>query len=84
MLGPDGTNFSHRLSCRNCGGCVANAHPGIGKVDVCGGVLDFGGSMFDFDFHTNYSSSVLRIKDGKPKFADFPKDLDGTGILVDE
>jgi hypothetical protein len=34
--------------------------------------------------HVHYQESVLRIKDGLPKFKDVPKELGGSGVSVDE
>jgi hypothetical protein len=34
--------------------------------------------------HVNYAQSILPIKDGLPKFKDFPKELGGSGELMDE
>jgi hypothetical protein len=34
--------------------------------------------------HVNYGETVLRIRDGKPKFKDFPKDFGGSGETVAE
>ena len=34
--------------------------------------------------HVNYAETVLRMKDGLPKFRDFPADLGGSGEAVPE
>ena len=39
---------------------------------------------FEPGVHANYASSVLPIKDGLPKFHDFPAELGGSGELVSE
>jgi hypothetical protein len=34
--------------------------------------------------HVNYAETVLRMKDGLPKFKDVPKEMGGSGITIDE
>ena len=34
--------------------------------------------------HVNYESTVLPIKDGLPKFKDFPAEMGGSGDTLDE
>jgi hypothetical protein len=34
--------------------------------------------------HINYAESVLPMKDGLPKFKDFPKDFGGSGDMLAE
>ncbi len=34
--------------------------------------------------HVNYSEKVLAVRDGLPKFKDFPKDFGGSGEMVPE
>ncbi len=52
-------------------------HPTLGVVDV------FSATLPTLDFapglHVNYAETVLPIKDGLPKFKDFPAELGGTG-----
>jgi hypothetical protein len=36
------------------------------------------------EFHVNYESTVLRMKDGLPKFKDFPQESGGTGETIAE
>ena len=54
----------------------------MGVVDVYASVLK------DLEFkpaiHINYESTILPIKDGLPKFKDFPEDFGGSGELLPE
>jgi hypothetical protein len=34
--------------------------------------------------HVNYGEKVLAVRDGLPKFEDFPKDFGGSGVLLPE
>lgn len=79
-----GTNFSHRKSCKVCGGCVLNEHPGIGKYDICGGILDYGGKPFEYTEHVHYESTIFPMVDGLVKWADFPTRFGGTGNILDD
>ena len=60
-----------RKWCTKCGGHVFVDHSTTyGKIDVYPSILkDF---KYQPAFHVNYASSILPIKDGLPKFADFP------------
>ena len=72
-----------RKWCVKCGGHVFVDHSTTyGMMDVYGSVLkDF---KFKPAFHVNYENCVLPIKDGLPKFKDFPTDLGGSGEIVEE
>jgi hypothetical protein len=76
------TDASHRQFCRSCGGHVMTEHPTFGMVDV------FAATIPDFPFaptlHVNYGEKVLAIRDGLPKFKDFPESFGGSGELVAE
>jgi hypothetical protein len=51
-------------------------------IDVYSGVIpDF---QFRPGFHVNYGETVLPMRDGLPKFKDFPKDFGGSGIELPE
>ena len=58
------------------------AHPQWDLVDV------YAATILDFPFqpgvHVNYGASVLPIKDGLPKFKDFPAEMGGSGELLAE
>ena len=57
-------------------------HIPFGLVDVYASVIE------DFDFqpanHVNYESTIMPIKDGLPKFKDFPEDFGGSGETIPE
>ena len=76
------TPQSYRKWCRTCGGHLFTEHPGMGLIDVYAAVIP------DLEYspgvHVHYQESVLRIKDGLPKFKDVPKELGGSGVSVDE
>jgi hypothetical protein len=76
------TPGSERKYCSKCGGHLMTNHPGLGLVDV------FSATIPDLKFapglHVNYSETVLPMKDGLPKFSDFPKEFGGSGITLDE
>ena len=74
------TEVSHRTWCRKCGGHLFNNHPTMGVIDVYAAVIK--GFKFEAALHVNYKESVLPIADGKPKFADMPKEMGGTGALL--
>ena len=73
---------SHRQFCRLCGGHVMTVHPPLGLIDV------FSATLPDLPFapgvHVNYQETVLPMKDGLPKFKDFPKEFGGSGEMVAE
>ena len=66
-----------------CGGHVYVDHSTTyGKIDVYASILkDF---EYKPTFHVNYENSILHIKDGLPKFKDFPEPLGGSGEMMDE
>lgn len=53
-------------------------------MDVNGGVWNWGSTGFQPQFHLNYESAVLKMKDGLPKFKDFPTDFGGSNELMKE
>ena len=40
--------------------------------------------VFEPALHVNYQETVLRIKDGKPKMKDMPKEMGGSGVVLPE
>jgi hypothetical protein len=76
------TPASERQFCKTCGGHVMVSHPGFGLVDV------FHATIPTLDFmpgvHVNYQETVLPMKDGLPKFKDFPTEFGGTGEMIVE
>ncbi len=75
------TADSFRKSCKACGGHVYSAHPEKGFIDIYPAVLQ--GLEFKPVMHVSYGESVLRIKDGLPKFKTFPN-AKGEGELIEE
>ena len=61
-----------RCWCSACGDHVFSDHPAFDLVDVYASVLE--GLAFTPGAHINYAQSILPIKDGLPKFKDFPKE----------
>lgn len=74
--------FSIRKTCAKCHSNILNDHGGI--VDVNGGVWNWGPEGFQPAFHLNYESAVLKMKDGLPKYKDFPSDFGGSNELMSE
>lgn len=76
------TPLSQRQFCRLCGGHLMAGHPPLNMVDV------FAATIPDFAFvpqvHVNYAETVLPMRDGLPKFKDFPAEAGGSGELVAE
>jgi hypothetical protein len=76
------TETSHRQFCDVCGGHLMTIHPGFGVIDV------FTATIPDLPFapalHVNYQETVLPMRDGLPKFKDFPKEFGGSGEMAAE
>jgi hypothetical protein len=73
---------SERQFCKTCGGHVMTAHPGMGLTDVYAATIP--SLAFKPGAHVSYGETVLRMKDGLPKFKDFPKEAGGSGEMVAE
>ena len=71
------TPLSQRQFCRLCGGHVMNTHPPLGLIDVFAATLPT--VEFRPGLHLNYAETVLPMRDGLPKFKDFPADVGGSG-----
>ncbi|HEY2345920.1 MAG TPA: GFA family protein [Xanthomonadaceae bacterium] len=76
------TPYSHRKWCKACGGHVFTEHPTFGFTDVPAAVIP--DLPYQPSLHVHYQETRLRIKDGLPKQKDFPKEMGGSGISVDE
>jgi hypothetical protein len=57
-------------------------HPPLGLVDVFAATLPR--LKFSPSVHVNYAETVLPIRDGLPKFKDFPADFGGSGEQIAE
>ena len=76
------TEASHRQFCRTCGAAVMVGHPGLGMTDVPSGSVV--GLNYQPTVHVNYGEKVMTVRDGLPKFKDFPKEFGGSGEMLPE
>ena len=76
------TQYSFRKSCKTCGGHLLTEHPTFGLTDVYAAIIP--DLPFKPAVHVNYQETVLHMKDGLPKFKDFPKEAGGSGEMMDE
>jgi len=76
------TPLSERKYCSACGGHLMTNHPTLGVVDVFSATIPT--VAFQPGLHINYAETVLPMKDGLPKFKDFPADFGGSGDMVPE
>ena len=74
------TEASHRHFCTACGSPVLVRHPTLGMTDVPAGAV--AGLAYAPTVHVNYGEKVMAVKDGLPKFKDFPKDFGGSGEML--
>jgi hypothetical protein len=76
------TEASHRQFCTSCGSPVLVVHPAMGLTDVpAGSISDF---SYEPALHVHYGEKVLAVRDGLPKFKDFPEDFGGSGETLPE
>lgn len=71
-----------RAWCKKCGGHVFHDVGPLGVVDVYASLVE--GLEFKPALHLNYESTIMPMKDGLPKFKDFPSDLGGSGETLPE
>jgi hypothetical protein len=76
------TPNSIRRWCRACGGHVLTEHPQLGVTDLYAALIP--SLPFVPRLHVNYAETVLPIHDGLPKQRDFPKEMGGSGVLMQE
>jgi hypothetical protein len=76
------TAVSERKYCKKCGGHLMTNHPSLALVDVFAATLL--ALKFSPGVHVNYSETVLPMKDGLPKFKDFPAAFGGSGEQIAE
>lgn len=76
------TPGSTRQWCRNCGGHIFTDHPEMGLIDIYAALIP--GLQFKPDVHVHYQESMLRIRDGLPKFKDVPEAMGGSGTTLPE
>ena len=76
------TEVSYRKFCTKCGGHLMTDHPPLGVIDV------FTATIPTLDFqpglHVNYQETVLPMKDGLPKFKDYPAAFGGSDQQLPE
>ncbi len=76
------TPGSSRKYCATCGGHLMTDHPTLGVVDVFSATLPT--LAFTPGLHINYAETVLPMKDGLPKFKDFPGAFGGSDQTMPE
>ncbi|MEZ6030911.1 MAG: GFA family protein [Hyphomonadaceae bacterium] len=76
------TPSSSRKYCATCGGHLMTDHPTLGVVDVFSATLPT--LAFKPGLHINYAETVLPMKDGLPKFKDFPGAFGGSDQTMAE
>lgn len=76
------TPRSDRKYCSKCGGHLMTNHPMWGLVDVYSATLPR--LTFKPALHVNYAETVLPMKDGLPKFKDYPAAFGGAGEQMSE
>jgi hypothetical protein len=76
------TENSHRQFCKTCGAAVQVLHPGMGMTDVPAGSVK--GFNYQPALHVHYGEKVMTVRDGLPKFRDFPKEFGGSGDMLAE
>jgi hypothetical protein len=76
------TPGSERQFCTKCGGHLMTNHPTLGLVDVYAATLP--ALKFAPGLHINYAETVLPMRDGLPKFRDFPAEFGGSGETMTE
>jgi hypothetical protein len=76
------TPMSERQYCGTCGGHLMTRHPSLGVVDVFSATLP--NLPFKPGLHVNYAETVLPMRDGLPKFKDFPAEFGGSGTTLSE
>ena len=76
------TPRSDRQYCSKCGGHLMTNHPIWGVIDVYAATLPR--LEFKPGLHINYAETVLPMKDGLPKFKDYPGAFGGSDQQVQE
>ncbi len=75
-------SISYRQYCKLCAGHLMIHHPDFDMFDV------FSATLPDLQFepigHVNYVETVMPMRDGLPKYKDFPVEFGGSGEVVPE
>ena len=73
---------NEQVGCKTCGGHSHHVAGSLGVVDVYAGLVE--GLEFKPALHLNYESTIMPMKDGLPKFKDFPEEFGGSGEMRPE
>lgn len=76
------SELTERKYCRKCGGHLMANHPTLSLVDVYAATIPT--LKFAPALHVNYEDTVLPMRDGLPKFKDFPAEHGGSGETLPE
>ena len=76
------TDMSFRKYCAKCGGHLMTMHPPLKMADVYAATIP--SLKFAPAVHVNYAETVLPMRDGLPKFKDFPAEFGGSGESLPE
>jgi hypothetical protein len=76
------SDTSVRKFCELCGGHLYTEHPLWGVTDVYAVIIP--DLRYQPSLHVNYAETVLRMKDGLPKYKDMPAEMGGSGDLLAE
>jgi hypothetical protein len=76
------TPKSFRKWCKVCGGHLFAEHPSFGLIDIYAPSIPT--LSFEPKLHVHYQETVLRMKDGLPKWKDVPEELGGSGVEIKE
>jgi hypothetical protein len=74
------TPQSYRKFCKTCGGHIMTSHPTFDLMDVYAATIPT--LPFKPALHVFYAETVLPMRDGLPKFKDFPTDFGGSGEML--
>ena len=76
------TALSDRQFCVKCGGHLMTGHTPLSLIDVFAATIPT--LTFTPGVHVNYAETVLPMRDGLPKFKDFPSAFGGSGEMLAE
>lgn len=76
------TGRAHRKSCVTCGGNVFNSLPDMDLIAVYPNLVPE--LEHEPTMHLYYKDKTISIKDGLPKFSDFPTEFGGSGEMLAE
>jgi hypothetical protein len=76
------SDTSVRKFCELCGGHLYTEHHQWGVTDVYAAIIP--SFRYKPSLHVNYAETVLRMKDGLPKYKDMPVETGGSGDLLPE